>query len=190
MAPAATTTELAQLACHSGGACCGYGLQSLCMTVRCSCRQAGRNCVSCWCLVQCANVAPQTHQDKQRTTQGGPGDGEVQREGKRRRGRGRGAAAKAQAREAGRVAHAKTNKHASGQRYVLRPPAQPGTVEKERRRGDAYATVDPVEGGGASGDVPRYVPTPEDLRLWEVYGDWVHGNPVTHLDGSVTDDSA
>ena len=33
-----------------------------------------------------------------------------------------------------------------------------------------------------------YVPTPEDLRLREVYGDWVHGNPGTHLDGGVKED--
>ena len=41
----------------------------------------------------------------------------------------------------------------------------------------------PVKGEGASGDVPGYVPTPEELRLREVYGDWVHGNPGTHLRG-------
>ena len=40
------------------------------------------------------------------------------------------------------------------------------------------------------GNVPGYVPTPKDLHLREVYGDWVHGNPGTHLDGGVTDDSA
>ena len=38
------------------------------------------------------------------------------------------------------------------------------------------------------GYVPGYVPTPEDLRLREVYGDWVHGNLGTHLDGGVTED--
>ena len=47
-----------------------------------------------------------------------------------------------------------------------------------------------MEGEGARGDVPGYVPTQEDLRLWEVYGDWVHRNPGTHLDGGVADDSA
>ena len=47
-----------------------------------------------------------------------------------------------------------------------------------------------MEGEGASGDVPGYVPTQEDLRLWEVYGDWVHRNPGTHLDGSVADNLA
>ena len=31
--------------------------------------------------------------------------------------------------------------------------------------------------------MPRYFSTPEDLRLREVYGDWVHQNPGTHLDG-------
>ena len=33
--------------------------------------------------------------------------------------------------------------------------------------------------------MPGYIPTPEDLRLREVYGDWVNGNPGTHLDGGV-----
>ena len=30
--------------------------------------------------------------------------------------------------------------------------------------------------------------TPEYLRLREVYGDWVHRNPSTHLDGGITDE--
>ena len=38
--------------------------------------------------------------------------------------------------------------------------------------------------------MPGYVPTPEDLSLREVYRDWVHGNPGTHLDGGVVDDRA
>ena len=38
--------------------------------------------------------------------------------------------------------------------------------------------------------MPGYVPTPEDLRLWEVYGHWVHGNPGTNLDGRVAEDRA
>ena len=36
--------------------------------------------------------------------------------------------------------------------------------------------------------MPGYTPTPEDLRLREVYGDWVHGNLGTHLDGGITED--
>ena len=51
-------------------------------------------------------------------------------------------------------------------------------------------TGDTVEGEGESGDVPGYFPTPEDLRLREVYRDWVHGNPGTYLDAGVKDDSA
>ena len=47
-----------------------------------------------------------------------------------------------------------------------------------------------MEGEGERGDVLGYVPTPEDLRSREVYGDRVHGNPGTHLDGGVNDDSA
>ena len=38
--------------------------------------------------------------------------------------------------------------------------------------------------------MPGYVPTPEELRLREVYRDWVHGNPGTHLDGGVANDLA
>ena len=37
-------------------------------------------------------------------------------------------------------------------------------------------------------DVPGYAPTPEDLRLREVYGDWVHGNPGSHLAGGILED--
>ena len=47
----------------------------------------------------------------------------------------------------------------------------------------------PEDGEGTAGDVPGYQPTPEDLRLWEVYGDWVHTNPGMHLDRGVRDDS-
>ena len=43
---------------------------------------------------------------------------------------------------------------------------------------------------GTAGDVTGYQPTPEDLRLREVYGDWVHANLGTHLDGGVRDDLA
>ena len=46
-----------------------------------------------------------------------------------------------------------------------------------------------MEGEGASGDVPGYVLTPKDLRLREVYSDWVNGNLGTHLDSGITDDS-
>ena len=64
-ASAANTTAPAQLSCHDGGACCKCRYQSYCKTTWCACRRAGRNCVSCWCLVWCANVAPQTRQDEQ-----------------------------------------------------------------------------------------------------------------------------
>ena len=36
--------------------------------------------------------------------------------------------------------------------------------------------------------MPGYNPTPEELRIQEVYGDWVHANPGTHLDGGVCGD--
>ena len=96
-APAVTTTAPEQPACLAGDACCECGLQSLCKTTRCGCLWAGYNCVSYQCLMQCTNVAPQTRQDKQWTTQGRPGDREGQRRGKQRRGRGKEAAVKARA---------------------------------------------------------------------------------------------
>ena len=34
-----------------------------------------------------------------------------------------------------------------------------------------------------------YTLTPEDLHLWEVYKDWVHANPGTHLDSGIRDDN-
>ena len=145
--------------------------------------------MSCWCLVRCANVAPQTRKDKQHPTQGKYRDGEGQRRGKRRRGRLKGAENKARAGETGSKAIAETKDHASGRRDAQTPPEIQRTDETARGRGDAGATGVPVEGEGASGNMPGYVSTPEDLRLQEVYGDWGHGNPGTHLDGGVADNS-
>ena len=62
-----------------------------------------------------------------------------------------------------------------------------GTETSVRRKGVADVTEESAEGVGARGDVPGYVPTLEDLRLREVYGDWVYGNPGTHLDGGVAE---
>ena len=63
-----------------------------------------------------------------------------------------------------------------------------GTNTQAQRRGAAYETAKPEEGEGERGDVPGYVLTPEDLRLREVYGYWVHGTPGTHLDRGVKED--
>ena len=64
-------------------------------------------------------------------------------------------------------------------------------MEKERGDGNAGRhTTTPSEVEGTTGDEPGYTPTPEDLRLREVYKDWVHSNPGNHLDGGICDDSA
>ena len=39
--------------------------------------------------------------------------------------------------------------------------------------------------GRGGGGFPGYTPTTEDLRIKEVYGEWVHGKPDTHLHGSI-----
>ena len=61
-----------------------------------------------------------------------------------------------------------------------------GTSEKERILVDD-TMQEKADGEGESGDEPGYNLTPEDLRLREVYGDWVHGNLGTHLDGGIKD---
>ena len=84
----------------------------------------------------------------------------------------------------------RSQKKHPGRRSVLRIPAQPGIGENKKSNGDADVTGDTAEGEGESGDVPGYVLTSEDLRLREVYRDWVHRIPGTHLDGGVKDKSA
>ena len=61
---------------------------------------------------------------------------------------------------------------------------------EEKLSGGRETETTPEEGKGKAVDVPRYNPTLEDLRLQEVYGDWVHANPGTHLDRGVRNDSA
>ena len=148
--------------------------------------------MSCRCLVRCANVAPQTRKDKQRTTQGKTGNGAGRRRGKRRRGRGRGADVKTKAGET-RDAETTTTtttkaeepKDAGTTEHAASPIKLPGTEASARREGVADVTEESADREGLIGDVPGYVPTKEDLRLREVYGDWVHGNPGTHLDGGI-----
>ena len=83
---------------------------------------------------------------------------------------------------------AEETKDAGTMKHSARPTKLPGTEASVRRKGVVDATEESAEGEGARGDVLGYVPTPEDLRLREIYGDWVHGNPGTHLDGGVAED--
>ena len=129
------------------------------------CRVAGRNCVSCRCLVRCANVAPHTRQDKQRPTQGKHGEGEGKRRGERRRGRLKGAAKHAQAGETGKQANAAMTDNATGWREAQAQPGLHRTEVKAPGKGDEDLTGVLEEGEGGSSDVPGYVPTPEDLHL-------------------------
>ena len=57
--------------------------------------------------------------------------------------------------------------HSSPNRYQ-----QVGAAGRERP-----TTGSRGRGGGGGGDIPGYTPTPEDLQLKEVYGDWFHANP-------------
>ena len=60
-------------------------------------------------------------------------------------------------------------------------PEMTTPTQTRRQKGAAAAPTKTDDREGENGDVPGYVPTPEDLCLREVYGDWVHGNPGTHL---------
>ena len=57
------------------------------------------------------------------------------------------------------------------------------------QRGTGSHLTATTEGEGTEGDELGYKPTPEDLRLREVYGDWVHANSGTQLDGGISDDT-
>ena len=56
------------------------------------------------------------------------------------------------------------------------------------RRGGSGQKLYLADREGERGDMPGYTPTPEYLRLQEVYGDWFHANSGTHLDGRIGDD--
>ena len=71
--------------------------------------------------------------------------------------------------------------------HAAKSTKRPGTEASARRKGVADRTKDSAEGEGAREDVPGYAPTPEDLHIWEVYRDWVYGNPGTHLDGGLAE---
>ena len=66
-----------------------------------------------------------------------------------------------------------------------------GKAAKEVGKGkvDRSTEMTPTEGEEKEEEDPGYNPTLEDLRLREVYRDWVHANPGTHLDGSIRDNS-
>ena len=59
------------------------------------------------------------------------------------------------------------------------------TSGAERQEGCGQ-TTSPEDREEGKGEQVGYTPTPEDLRLWKVYGDWFHANPVTHLDGGIS----
>ena len=61
-------------------------------------------------------------------------------------------------------------------------------TSRAERRGGSNQRLDPADRKGEGGDISGYTPTPEDLRLQEVYEDWVHPKPDTRLDGGIGDD--
>ena len=76
-----------------------------------------------------------------------------------------------------------------GQPMQQNPRKQPGRAEKKRGKEKASGhTTTPSEAKGTVWDKLGYIPTLEDLRLQDVYRDWVYANPGTHLDGGIRND--
>ena len=139
----------------------------MCRTAQYECYKAARVCVSCRCLEQYAKRAPQTRQKETRIKGNTEGAGS----GKRKQ----------------CLVKAK-----GGQTTHQTPQTRPRRAAKEIGEGkaDGNTATTTMEVKGTAGDEPGYNPTPEDLRLQEVYGDWVHANPGTHLEGGIRDNSA
>ena len=151
-APAENTTATVHLDCLAVDACCECGPTSTCKTARCKCRKAARVCMTCRCLGQCSNRAPQTRRDG--TTLKGKAEGKTGKgEGKRKQRRGR-----LKENATPRTTQARTGREATGE-------------EEAKSAGDRVTTTSLEEGEGTEGDVSEYQPTPEDLCLWEVYRD-------------------
>ena len=78
------------------------------------------------------------------------------------------------ARDGGRMMHAtRTADETTDEATTAtstRKTKRKGTEAQAQRRGAADETEKTAEGEGEREDVPGYVPTPEDLRLREVYG--------------------
>ena len=51
-------------------------------------------------------------------------------------------------------------------------------------------TDETEDGEVPAGDLPWYVRTGEELRIQEIYGDWVHSKDEAHLSGGIKDDQA
>ena len=125
--------------------------------------------MTCQCLERCVNRAPQTRREE--TLIKGVTEGKGTGKRKRRRGK------------------PKEGKPAQ-QTMQARPGRAAQVKGEDKSDGIKETETPPEEGEGTAGDEPGYNLTPEDLRLQEFYGDWVHANPGTHLDGGIRDDLA
>ena len=77
-------------------------------------------------------------------------------------------------------------KREGGREQTLKPHMM---TRGAARRGADNKTTATMEGERKEGNKMEHNPNPEDLCLREVYGDWVHANPRTHLNGNISDDA-
>ena len=119
-------------------------------------------------------MALQTRRDERRNTERATGTGKP----KRQRGRAKGGRQHTQ-----QMTQTQMGREDTESREGIRekPPAPHTMTSSVARRGADNQMTATMEGEGTEGDNPGYNPTPEDLRLRDVYGDWVHVNPGTHL---------
>jgi hypothetical protein len=73
---------------------------------------------------------------------------------------------------------------AAGINFAPPPPLATITAEDDDDKAPPLIVMPDVEA-----DLPGYQPTPADLLLNTVYGDHVHDNEGTHLDGGIANDA-
>ena len=136
--------------------------------------------MSCQCLGRCDNIAPQTRRDEKQNVEGATGT----EKHKWRRGRAKGERQQTQQTPQTQPRKEETERREGVREQTLTPHT---TNIGASQRGADNQTATTMEGEGKEGDEPGYSPTPEDLCLQEVYGDWFHANPSTHLNGGIRD---
>ena len=147
--------------------CCNCTKGSTCKrVVNCECRKAKRSCTSCLCLKNCSNVGVnpascvEIKQKENELDLATP-----------------------------RTLNFEDKRGEDKNDDNNQAPKKDGAPQPSNSvdSGDEKTEVeDPTL---SIGDLPGYVPNEVDLKLKEVYGDYLHQNDGTHLDGGIQDDA-
>ena len=139
---------------------------STCSTNRCKCRKAGNNCLNCICLVKCTN-------------HGSPGlscDSEAASS----------TASKVTPRPLDYVENKEKTRDKSNETSTAKKDT--AQLQSDDESGDEQEEIE-VETVFPIGDLPGAEVSAADLKLMDVYGDYIHQNDGSHLDGGIKDDA-